>query len=118
MSVSHAPRLCWQTREDEPRTAADLRERGVAMTPSESTGGRLTAFSFAVLCLLAGSCRSHAGESDAAMKENDVRPWYEAFDRNDPALLDAILSKDWQDIPAAPGQPAGPAGAKLILAEL
>jgi steroid delta-isomerase-like uncharacterized protein len=88
------------------------------MTPSESMGGRSTALSFAVLCLLLGSCKTHAGESDAAMKENDVTPWYEAFDRNDPGLLDAILSKDWQDIPAAPGQPAGPAGAKHILTEL
>ena len=48
----------------------------------------------------------------------DVTPWYEAFDKNKPALLDAILSKDWVDIPAAPGQPVGPAGAKHVLAEL
>ena len=48
----------------------------------------------------------------------DVTPWYEAFDKNDPALLDAILSKEWVDIPAPPGQPAGPAGAKRILADL
>jgi len=48
----------------------------------------------------------------------NVTPWYEAFDNNDPALLDTILSKEWVDIPAAPGQPAGPAGGKHILAEL
>jgi len=48
----------------------------------------------------------------------DVTLWYEAFDKNDPALLDEILSKEWVDIPAPPGQPAGPAGAKQILAGL
>lgn len=49
---------------------------------------------------------------------NDVTPWYEAFDKNNPALIDKILSPNWVDIPAAPHQPAGPAGAKAILAEL
>ena len=48
----------------------------------------------------------------------DVALWYQAFDRNDPALLDRILSEEWVEIPPAPGQPAGPNGAKQILAEL
>ena len=48
----------------------------------------------------------------------DVTLWYEAFNRNDPALLDRILSEKWIDIPPAPGQPAGLAGAKQILVEL
>jgi len=48
----------------------------------------------------------------------DVTLWYEAFDKNNPAQLDEILSKEWVDIPAPPGQPAGPAGAKQILAGL
>jgi steroid delta-isomerase-like uncharacterized protein len=48
----------------------------------------------------------------------DVTLWYEAFNKNDPALLDRILSEQWVDIPPAPGQPAGPEGAKQILVEL
>jgi steroid delta-isomerase-like uncharacterized protein len=49
---------------------------------------------------------------------NDVSLWYEAFNRNDPSMIDRILSPDWVDNPPAPQQPAGPAGAKVILAEL
>ena len=48
----------------------------------------------------------------------DVTLWYEAFNRKDPALLHRILSEKWVDIPPAPGQPAGPEGAKQILVEL
>lgn len=48
----------------------------------------------------------------------DVALWYEAFHKNDPSLLDRILSQQWVDIPAALGQPPGPQGAKEILTEL
>jgi len=48
----------------------------------------------------------------------DAALWYQAFDRNDPALLERILSERWVECPAAPGQPAGPDGAKQILAQL
>lgn len=44
--------------------------------------------------------------------------WYEAFSKNDPAILDRILSKDWVDIPSPPGTPVGPAGVKPLLAML
>ena len=44
--------------------------------------------------------------------------WYDAFNKQDSALLDKILSEQWIDIPPAPGQPSGPAGAKKILVEL
>jgi steroid delta-isomerase-like uncharacterized protein len=57
----------------------------------------------------------------AQNKDNDMNTatlWYEAFNRNDPALLDQVLSMTWIDIPPAPGQPAGPEGAKQILTEL
>jgi len=50
--------------------------------------------------------------------KNDVTLWYDAFSKKDPKLLDKILSENWVDIPPAPSQPAGPAGAKQILAEL
>lgn len=49
---------------------------------------------------------------------NDVSFWYEAFNKNDPQLVEKILSEDWVDIPAAPGQPPGRKGVKHILAEL
>jgi hypothetical protein len=57
------------------------------------------------LSLMLGSL-VHADESSS--HKNDVILWYEAFNKNDPALLDKILSESWVDIPAAPGQPTGP----------
>ena len=47
-----------------------------------------------------------------------VTRWYGAFEKNDPAILDEVLAKDWRDIPPAPAQPPGPEGAKQILVEL
>jgi steroid delta-isomerase-like uncharacterized protein len=47
-----------------------------------------------------------------------VMLWYQAFDRNEPEMLDKVLSATWVDIPPAPNQPIGTAGAKQILAEL
>jgi SnoaL-like polyketide cyclase len=71
-----------------------------------------------ILAMLAlALCMSAQGqEKSAAVK--DVALWYQAFDRNDPALLDRILSETWVEFPSAPGQPAGPDGAKQILAQL
>ena len=50
--------------------------------------------------------------------KNDVTFWYDAFTKKDPKLLDKILGETWVDIPPAPSQSPGPAGAKQILAEL
>ena len=50
--------------------------------------------------------------------KNDVTFWYDAFTKKDPNLLDQILSETWVDIPPAPSQPLGPAGAKQLLTEL
>jgi steroid delta-isomerase-like uncharacterized protein len=58
----------------------------------------------------------NAHATDAHRK--NVSLWYGAFSKKDPALLDRILSKDWVEIPPAPGQLPGPAGAKQILVEL
>jgi steroid delta-isomerase-like uncharacterized protein len=41
--------------------------------------------------------------------------WYEAFDKNKPEILDAILSDDWQDIPDARDAPRGSQSAKAVL---
>jgi hypothetical protein len=59
-----------------------------------------------------------AHAADARADKKNVSLWYDAFSKNDPALLDRILSKNWVDIPPAPDQWPGPAGAKQILVEL
>jgi len=64
-----------------------------------------------VLCL-----PTHADNMNT--NKDDVTFWYDAFSKKDPKLLDKILSETWVDIPPAPKQPSGPAGAKQILAEL
>src|SRR2546423_14445865 len=55
---------------------------------------------------------------DARADKKNVSLWYDAFSKKDPALLDRILSTNWVDIPPAPDQPPGPAGARQILVEL
>ncbi len=59
---------------------------------------------------------AHAANARADKK--NVSLWYEAFSKKDPTLLDRILSTNWVDIPPAPDQPPGPAGATQILVEL
>ena len=61
---------------------------------------------------------SSADAADRNANKRTVTLWYQAFDKNDPKLLDKILSDGWIDIPPAPNQPPGPAGAKQILTEL
>jgi len=50
--------------------------------------------------------------------KKDVTIWYEAFNTKDPRLVDRILSEEWVDIPAAPGQPPGREGMKHLIAQL
>ena len=59
-----------------------------------------------------------ANAADVRADKKNVSLWYHAFSKKDPALLDRILSKNWVDIPPAPNQPPGPAGARQILVEL
>lgn len=61
---------------------------------------------------------SQANAAQSSTDRANVSLWYDAFTKKDPARLDRILSKDWVDIPPAPNQPPGPAGAKQILVEL
>src|SRR5712671_845005 len=70
------------------------------------------------LSLLALLCWTHAYADNKDTDTKTAALWYEAFNRNDQALLDQVLSKNWVDIPPAPGQPSGPEGAKQILTEL
>jgi len=55
---------------------------------------------------------------DTSSYKKDVVLWYDAFSKNDPALLDRIIGDDWVDIPSAPGLPKGPRAAKDTLALL
>ena len=71
----------------------------------------------AALFILLGPLMS-ASAADRNSQKSLVMLWYQAFDQHNPALLDNVLSEAWTDIPPAPNQPLGPAGAKQILAEL
>lgn len=64
-----------------------------------------------ILCLPA-----YGQERNAVM--SDVTIWYDAFNKHDAALAQQVMSEDWVDIPAAPGQPAGRAGVQFILDDL
>ena len=55
---------------------------------------------------------------DPGTYKQDVRLWYDAFSRKEPALLDRVLAPTWVDIPSPPGLPPGPEAAKMLLARL
>lgn len=59
------------------------------------------------------------GQAAVAAAENQKTAiavkWYEAFDKNKPEILDAILSDGWRDIPDAPGTQSGAQPAKAVL---
>jgi steroid delta-isomerase-like uncharacterized protein len=71
-----------------------------------------------LLLFLALTLCSAARAENMNTNKNTVTLWYDAFNHQNPALLDKILSGNWVDIPPAPNQPVGPAGAKQILVEL
>jgi steroid delta-isomerase-like uncharacterized protein len=60
----------------------------------------------------------NAQAADAPADKNNASLWYDAFGKKDADLFDWILSTNWVDIPPAPNQPPGPAGARQILVEL
>jgi steroid delta-isomerase-like uncharacterized protein len=74
------------------------------------------------LCSCALTRGTNAPQKQIAQTMNEQKKiaalWYEVFETKKPDILDRILTKDWVDIPPAPNQPAGPAGAKQILVEL
>ena len=47
-----------------------------------------------------------------------VTRWYTAFDQKNPEMLEGLMAKNWVDIPPAPDQLPGAAGAKQILVQL
>ncbi|HEX9391771.1 MAG TPA: ester cyclase [Usitatibacteraceae bacterium] len=77
----------------------------------------LTCVTAAALFIMLGPTMS-ANAADQNSQKSIVMLWYQAFDKHDPALLDKVLSETWADIPPAPNQALGPAGAKQILVEL
>ena len=87
-----------------------------AITLFKSLKGIMRTYPLLIFLGLILCSPTHAEDRNTHKK--DVTLWYEAFTKKDPALLDRILSENWVDIPAAPGQPAGPDGAKPLLAEL
>lgn len=96
------------------KAAAPLVEEH-ALTLRASRKGSMRTYILTLLCLLLCS-PTHAQERNTY--KQDVILFYEAFNKQDPVLLDRILSEHWVDIPAAPGQPAGREGAKHLLVEL
>ena len=94
-----------------------------ASTRDESPKASMRTHLLLTLGLILCSC-IYAQDGNTKRKENmnnckeQATLWYEAFSKNDPTILDRILSEDWRDIPAAPDQPAGPAGVKPLLAGL
>jgi steroid delta-isomerase-like uncharacterized protein len=64
-----------------------------------------------MLCLPA-----HGQQRNTAM--NNVAVWYDAFNKREPALAQQVMSEEWIDIPAAPGQPSGRKGVEFILDDL
>ena len=44
-----------------------------------------------------------------------IQTSYKAWQTNDLTIIDALFSPDWQDIPMAPGQKAGPEGLKNLI---
>src|ERR1700726_2815864 len=72
-----------------------------------------------ILLIVLGSILSlPASAQDRNAMTKTVNLWYDAFNKKEPAQFTQILSESWVDIPAAPGQPAGPKGLEKVLAEL
>jgi steroid delta-isomerase-like uncharacterized protein len=78
--------------------------------------------SFALcLCVSAQSTKTQEGSTKkTTMNEQKqiVTRWYTAFDQKNPEILDEVLASQWVDIPPAPDQLPGSAGAKQILLQL
>src|SRR5881397_1601236 len=62
--------------------------------------------------------RNNRRKDDMNDYKKQATLWYEAFSKNDPTILDRVLSKDWVDIPSAPDQTPGPEAVKPLLTSL
>jgi steroid delta-isomerase-like uncharacterized protein len=69
-----------------------------------------------ILPLLASLALTGSAMAASQSKETATAvKWYEAFDKNRPEILEAILSNEWQEIPDAPDAPRGSQSAKAAL---
>ncbi|WNG14848.1 ester cyclase [Cystobacter fuscus] len=50
-----------------------------------------------------------------ATEQRAIETLYRAFSEKNPDLLDEAVTRDWKDIPLAPGQGPGPEGLKPII---
>lgn len=57
----------------------------------------------------------HDNNGRLAVERRAVQRLYDAFSTQDPDLIDDAVTPDWQDIPLAPGQGAGPDGMKPVI---
>lgn len=48
-------------------------------------------------------------------QKRSLETFYRAFSDKNPSFLDEAVTPDWQDIPLAPGQGAGPEGLKPLM---
>ena len=71
-----------------------------------------------LLAIILGALVISTSASGASDSRKDVLLFYEAFAKRQPALFDRILDASWRDIPPAPNQSPGPAGARELFAEL
>lgn len=51
-------------------------------------------------------------------QKRSLETFYRAFSDKNPSLLDEAVTPDWQDLPLAPGQGAGPEGLKPLMQRL
>lgn len=65
--------------------------------------------------LLAARDASQPAIGVAAPERHALETFYRAFTTQQPDLLDAVCTTDWQDIPLAPGQGPGPDGLKPLI---
>src|SRR5258705_3913217 len=103
------------------KTAKFMKQHG--WTLSESVRVSVRTHFLILLAWLVCSCtyaqdRNNRRKDDMNDDKKQAALWYEAFSKNDPAILDRILSENWVDIPSAPGQPSGPEAGKTLLAML
>jgi predicted ester cyclase len=61
------------------------------------------------------SATEHQANARLRAEREAVETFYRAFSEREPDLVDTVLTPDWQDIPMAPGQAAGPEGIKAII---
>ena len=71
-----------------------------------------------IFAIILGALVISTAAQGAGDPRKDVILFYDAFAKKQPALFDRIMDASWVDIPPAPNQSPGPAGARELFAEL